>query len=50
MATEAIGGVRVRRFFRGREGAQKRFVAAVITPAAVFMAVSAPYRTTDSAA
>jgi ABC-type sugar transport system permease subunit len=38
MATEAIGGVRVRRFFRGREGAQKRFVAAVITPAVVFMA------------
>jgi ABC-type sugar transport system permease subunit len=38
MATEAIAGVRVRRFFRGREGAQKRFVAAVITPAVVFMA------------
>jgi ABC-type sugar transport system permease subunit len=38
MASESIG-VERRRLFGGREGAQKRFVVSVTTPAVVFMAV-----------
>jgi multiple sugar transport system permease protein/raffinose/stachyose/melibiose transport system permease protein len=38
MASETIGLER-RRLFGGREGAQKRFVAAVMSPALVFMAI-----------
>jgi multiple sugar transport system permease protein len=38
MASETVGIPRRSRFFAGREGAQKRFVVAVITPALIFMA------------
>jgi multiple sugar transport system permease protein len=39
MASETIRLERRRRLFGGREGAQKRFVAAVMSPAIVFMAI-----------
>lgn len=39
MASETIRLERRRRLFGGREGAQRRFVAAVMSPALVFMAI-----------
>ena len=38
MATQPIARARSHRLFRGREGAQKRFVAGVVTPTLIFMA------------
>src|ERR671925_1820804 len=39
MASETIRLKRGRRIFGGREGAQKRFVFAVMSPAVIFMAI-----------